>query len=74
MPEKPKTGWIQKLNKNQIIEELIKREVESDQEDNFGNLRELLRETIKKKKIVKMKTKNQKNIHRIVTKERFRKI
>lgn len=45
------TGWIQKLSKQQITDELIKRNVEFDESENYNTLRELLRETIKKENL-----------------------
>ena len=45
MPNKKKTGWIQTLNKTEIIAELGKREVQFSEHDSFNKLRELLRET-----------------------------
>ena len=46
MTGQPKTGWIQKLKKHEIIE-LEKRKVTFDRNDINDNLREQLREAIK---------------------------
>ncbi|XP_046590198.1 uncharacterized protein LOC124293399 [Neodiprion lecontei] len=43
-----KTGWIQNLNKGEIIQELQNRGVAFEEGENYNTLRELLRSEIKK--------------------------
>lgn len=47
METKKGTGWIQKLNKEQIIDELKKRNIACEETENFNILREKLRAAIK---------------------------
>lgn len=47
MSENSGTGWIQNLNKQQLISELKKRNVEYSESDKFENLRSELRAKVK---------------------------
>lgn len=47
METKKGTGWIQKLNKEQIIDELKKRNIACEETENFNILREKIRTAIK---------------------------
>lgn len=43
-----KTSWIQELNKQQLIEELTKRNISASKEDKFDVLRKRLRKAVKR--------------------------